>query len=39
VDHRSIAARAVGLPAESLEAVHAVLDQIRKLPGLPPVED
>lgn len=36
---RSIAARAVGLPSESIEAVTAVLDQIRKLQGLPPVED
>jgi transcriptional regulator with XRE-family HTH domain len=36
---RSIALRAVGLPSESLEAVRAVLDQIRKSQGLPPVED
>ncbi|MBX6766697.1 MAG: helix-turn-helix transcriptional regulator [Actinomadura rubrobrunea] len=36
---RSIAARAVGLPAESLETVRVLLDQIRKLHGLPPMED
>jgi len=36
---RSIALRAVGLPPESLDAVTAVLDQIRKLQGLPPVDD
>jgi len=36
---RSIALRAVGLPAESLDAVAAVLDQIRKAQGLPPVEE
>lgn len=36
---RSIALRAVGLPPESLEAVAAVMDQIRKLQSLPPVED
>lgn len=34
---RSIALRAVGLPPDSLDAVAAVLDQIRKLQGLPPV--
>lgn len=36
---RSIAARAVGLPSASIEAVTAVLDQIRELQGLPPIED
>lgn len=35
---QSIALRAVGLPTESLDAVTAMLDQIRKLQGLPPVE-
>ncbi len=34
---RSIALRAVGLPEESLHAVAAVLDEIRKAQGLPPV--
>lgn len=38
-DVRSIALRTVGLPGESLEAVTAMLDQIRKLHGLPPVEE
>ncbi len=36
---RSIALRAVGLPPESLDAVRAVLDQIRKLQGLADIED
>jgi transcriptional regulator with XRE-family HTH domain len=36
---RSIAARAVGLSPESLAAVTAVLDQVRELQGLPPVQD
>jgi transcriptional regulator with XRE-family HTH domain len=36
---RSIALRAIGLPAESLDAMAAVLDQMRKLQGLPPVRD
>lgn len=36
---RSVALRAVGLPPESLQAVIAVLDQIRKLQGLPPAGD
>ena len=36
---RSIALRAAGLPVESLEAVSAVLDQLRKQQGLPPVEE
>ena len=36
---RSIALRAVGLSPESLEPVRAVLDQIRKLQGLPDVDD
>lgn len=38
-DVRSIALRTVGLPGESLGAVTAMLDQIRKLHGLPPVEE
>lgn len=36
---RSIALRAIGLPAESLSAMAAVLDQMRKLQGLPPVRE
>lgn len=36
---RSIALRAVGMPPESLAAVKTMLDQIRKLQGLPEVED
>jgi transcriptional regulator with XRE-family HTH domain len=36
---RSIALRAMGLPPESLAPVRAVLDQIRKLQGLPEIED
>lgn len=36
---RRIALRAAGLPPESLDAVSRVLDEIRKLQGLPPVED
>jgi transcriptional regulator with XRE-family HTH domain len=36
---RAVALRAVGLPAESLEAITAMLDQVRKLQGLPPVEE
>ncbi|MFJ5532615.1 XRE family transcriptional regulator [Streptomyces sp. NPDC093261] len=36
---RSIALRAAGLPPESLNAVMSVLDEIRKLQGLPPVEE
>ncbi|HKS98857.1 MAG TPA: helix-turn-helix transcriptional regulator [Rugosimonospora sp.] len=36
---RSIALRAIGLPAESLDAMAAVLDQMRKLQGLPPVRE
>jgi transcriptional regulator with XRE-family HTH domain len=36
---RGIALRAVGLPEEALEPVRAVLDQIRKLQGLPEIED
>ncbi|WP_431776703.1 helix-turn-helix domain-containing protein [Streptomyces cucumeris] len=36
---RALALRAVGLPQESLEAIVTVLDQVRKLQGLPPVED
>ncbi|MFC4518310.1 MULTISPECIES: helix-turn-helix domain-containing protein [Streptomyces] len=35
---RGIALRAVGLGQDSLEAVTAMLDQMRKLQGLPPVE-
>jgi transcriptional regulator with XRE-family HTH domain len=36
---RAVALRAVGLPAESLGAMAAVLDQMRKAQGLPPVEE
>jgi transcriptional regulator with XRE-family HTH domain len=36
---RGVALRAAGLPAESLVAVTAVLDQLRKLQGLPPVDE
>lgn len=36
---RGIAMRAVGLSDESLEAVTSVLDQVRKLQGLPPVHE
>ncbi|MEV5988242.1 helix-turn-helix transcriptional regulator [Streptomyces sp. NPDC052051] len=36
---RALALRAVGLPQESLQAIVTVLDQVRKLQGLPPVED
>lgn len=36
---RAIALRAVGLPEESLEPIRAVLDEVRKLQGLPPVEE
>jgi transcriptional regulator with XRE-family HTH domain len=36
---RAIALRAVGLPEESLQAIAAVLDQVRALQGLPPVRD
>jgi hypothetical protein len=36
---RSIALRAVGLPPESLAPVRAVLDEIRKLQGLPEKDD
>ncbi|BFU47387.1 helix-turn-helix domain-containing protein [Krasilnikovia sp. MM14-A1004] len=36
---RGIAMRAIGLPSESLEAITTVLDQVRKLQGLPPVMD
>ncbi|GAA1909684.1 helix-turn-helix domain-containing protein [Streptantibioticus ferralitis] len=36
---RAVALRAVGLQPESLEAITAVLDQVRKLQGLPPVEE
>ncbi|MFE1914461.1 helix-turn-helix domain-containing protein [Streptomyces anandii] len=35
---RGLALRAVGLQKDSLEAVTAMLDQVRKLQGLPPVE-
>ena len=34
---RGIAMRAVGLSSENLQAVTSVLDQVRKLQGLPPV--
>lgn len=36
---RGVALRAVGLPTESLDVVTAVLDQMRRLQGLPPVEE
>jgi transcriptional regulator with XRE-family HTH domain len=36
---RSIALRAIGLPTDSMDAVTAVLDQMRKLQGLPPVPE
>ncbi|MFE0171374.1 helix-turn-helix domain-containing protein [Streptomyces sp. NPDC059002] len=36
---REVALRAVGLPPESLAAISAVIDQVRKLQGLPPVEE
>lgn len=36
---RAIALRAVGLPGESLQAIAAVLDQVRALQGLPPIQD
>jgi transcriptional regulator with XRE-family HTH domain len=35
---RAIALRAVGLPAESVEVVTTILDQIRRQQGLPPVQ-
>jgi transcriptional regulator with XRE-family HTH domain len=34
---RGVALRAVGLQQDSLEAITAMLDQVRKLQGLPPV--
>ncbi|GAA1482163.1 hypothetical protein GCM10009624_26030 [Gordonia sinesedis] len=36
---RSIALRAAGLDQESLSTVVAVLDHVRRLQGLPPVDD
>lgn len=36
---RGIALRAAGLPEASLEPIRAVLDEVRKLQGLPPVQD
>lgn len=36
---RGIAMRALGLSDENLEAVASVLDQVRKLQGLPPVQE
>lgn len=36
---RGIALRAAGLPQDSLDTITAVLDQIRKQHGLPPVRD
>jgi transcriptional regulator with XRE-family HTH domain len=36
---RAVALRAVGLPKNSLDAITAVLDQIRKQQGLPPVQE
>ncbi|MEV4709552.1 helix-turn-helix transcriptional regulator [Actinoplanes sp. NPDC049316] len=35
---QGIALRAVGLPPESLAAITSVLDQVRKLQGLPAIE-
>ncbi|MEU8891113.1 helix-turn-helix transcriptional regulator [Streptomyces sp. NPDC048442] len=35
----AVAMRAVGLPPESLAAVTTVIDQLRRLQGLPPVEE
>ncbi|WP_224386172.1 helix-turn-helix domain-containing protein [Pseudonocardia sp. ICBG1293] len=35
---RGIAIRAMGLSSENLEAITSVLDQVRKLQGLPPVD-
>ncbi|MFI0909826.1 helix-turn-helix domain-containing protein [Streptomyces abikoensis] len=35
---RGVALRAVGLQQDSLEAITTMLDQVRKLQGLPPVE-
>jgi transcriptional regulator with XRE-family HTH domain len=36
---RAIALRAVGLPAESIDAMTVILDQMRRLQGLPPVQE
>jgi transcriptional regulator with XRE-family HTH domain len=36
---RSVALRAVGLPPEILDAVTAILDQMRRLQGLPAVDE
>lgn len=36
---RGVALRAVGLQQDSLEAITAMLDQVRKLQGLPAVEE
>lgn len=36
---RGVALRAAGLPPDSLAVVTAVLDQMRKLQGLPPVDE
>ncbi|MET8879625.1 helix-turn-helix domain-containing protein [Streptomyces rubiginosohelvolus] len=36
---RSVAMRAAGMEKESLQAVMAVMDQYRKMQGLPPVTD
>lgn len=36
---RAIALRAVGLPPESLAAIATVIDKVRELQGLPPIEE
>ncbi|MFH8789094.1 helix-turn-helix domain-containing protein [Streptomyces roseoverticillatus] len=36
---RGVALRAVGLQQDSLDAITAMLDQVRKLQGLPPVQE
>ncbi|MGW3207615.1 helix-turn-helix domain-containing protein [Streptomyces sp. NPDC001135] len=36
---RAVALRAVGVQQDSLNAITAMLDQVRKLQGLPPVEE
>ncbi|MFD0415282.1 helix-turn-helix domain-containing protein [Streptomyces sp. NPDC127108] len=36
---RGVALRAMGLQQDSLDAITAMLDQVRRLQGLPPVEE
>lgn len=36
---RAVTLRAVGLPSESLEAITAILDELRRQQGLPPVKE